>query len=92
MKRPVETKVIAATAGSAVSGSTVGTFVVWLMGVTFWHASTDADKATAAIAAVPIPVVALVLLIVGSVGAGVAGYLAPHTPVIAIPVQPDVKP
>jgi hypothetical protein len=71
VRAPIETKVVAATAGAAV-----GEFVLWLLGVTVWHVSSAADHASQAVGAVPTPVSALILM-----GAtALAGYFAPHTP------------
>jgi hypothetical protein len=78
MKSPIETKVFAATGGAGVGGA-FGTFLLWLLGVTFWHSSAAADQATKAVAAVPEPVGGLLVIVVAGVGAYVSGYLAPHT-------------
>jgi hypothetical protein len=74
----VETKVIAASAGGG-GGAAVSAFVLWLLGVTVWGQSADAGKASAALAAVPSPVSAIVAVVLSLAGAGLAGYLAPHT-------------
>jgi hypothetical protein len=74
----IETKVVAATAGSG-AGGVLATFTTWLLGVYVWGASPAADQAEAAVAAVPTPVAALVVVIVTAVGALIAGYAAPHT-------------
>jgi hypothetical protein len=78
MVQTIETKVIAAAAGGGL-GASVGAFVLWLLGVTAWHASNAAGSAGDAVAAVPTPVSGLVLAVLGLVGAALAGYLAPHT-------------
>jgi hypothetical protein len=79
MRNPVETKVVAATAGSGV-GAVVGTFAIWLLGVTVWNQSNASDNASAAIAAVPAPVQGIVLLGISTILAFLSGLLAPHTP------------
>ena len=79
MKAPIETKVIAAASGAGL-GSAFGTFLLWLLGVLFWGTSAAADKATDAVAAVPEPVGALIVILVALTGSAIAGYRAPHTP------------
>jgi hypothetical protein len=79
VKAPVETKVVAATAGGA-SGGVVGLFVLWLLGVFIWHAPADALHSTQAVAAVPEPVGGFALFLLAGVCALWAGYRAPHTP------------
>jgi hypothetical protein len=79
MKAPIETKVIAAAGGAGLGGA-VGTFALWLLGVLFWGSPASADKATVAVASVPEPVGALIVIVVSLVGAAFAGYRAPHTP------------
>lgn len=78
MKAPIETKVIAAASGAGLGGA-AGTCLLWLLGVFFWNASAAADHATEAVAAVPQPVAALIVILVGSLGAAIGGYEAPHT-------------
>ena len=75
----VETKVVAATAGSG-AGAVLASFGLWMLGVTVWHVDSGADHAGEAVAAVPSPVAGLILLVVSGLGAAVAGWLAPHTP------------
>ena len=86
---PIEAKVIAAIAGGGLGGA-IGQFLLWLLGVLVWHASSSADKATAATAAVPGPVSMLLVALIAAVGAGLAGYMAPHTPRPA--TSPQVTP
>lgn len=74
----IETKVIAAAAGSG-GGAAVGSFVLWLLGVAAWGAPSAADHAGQAMAAVPSPVSALVLVILAAAGGLTSGYAAPHT-------------
>lgn len=78
MTNKVETKVVAA-AGGAGGGSVVGTFVLWLLGAWAWKAGFGADQVETALAAVPAPVSSAVLVLIGTVGALIAGYAAPHT-------------
>jgi len=94
MTTVIETKVIAAAAGSG-GGATLSAFLVWFLGVTVWGASADADKAQVALAAVPTPVSAIVAIVVTVVVTAAAGWLAPHTSRAAAPVAPllhDVPP
>lgn len=74
----IETKVIAAAAGSGV-GAATGGFLLWLAGVLIWHQSDAASAAAATVAAVPTPVSGLVLILLGVAGAALSGYAAPHT-------------
>ena len=96
-KAPVETKVVA-NAAKAGAGAVISQFVVWLLGCWAWGASWSADKAVAAVSAVPAPVADLVLLTVTVVGAWFAAYRAPHThrpdlsPVNPAPEKPPTKP
>lgn len=78
-RAPVETKVYAATAGF-VGSSVVATLLTWLMGAWLWDAGFGADQVDVALAAVPSPVSAALLLVLGTVGTFAAGYAAPHTP------------
>lgn len=93
MSSPTETKVVAGAAGSG-AGAALGTFTLWLLGVTVWHVPNTADKAGDAIGAVPTPVAALLLLVVSAFGSYLAGYLAPHsfrpapTPAAVVDVPP----
>ncbi len=86
----IETKVIAAAAGSGL-GASVGAFATWVLGVTVWHASSNAEAVPKAIGAVPSPVADLLVICIGIVGAGVAGYRAPHTsrPDLTAPAAPE---
>lgn len=77
-RAPVEVKVVAGAAGAG-AGAVISQFVVWLLGCWAWGASWSADKAVAAVSAVPAPVADLVLLTVTVIGAYIAGYKAPHT-------------
>lgn len=76
---PVEGKVSASTIGSG-AGATASALILWILGVTFWHASTDATQAAAAVAAVPVPVSAAVIGVLTPGLAFLGGYLARHTP------------
>lgn len=76
--RVIETKVIAAAAGSG-AGAAVGSFLLWLLGVVVWHMPDTAAHATDAVAAVPGPVSAVVLAGLAIAGSAVGGYAAPHT-------------
>lgn len=76
--QPFETKVTAAIAG-AISGGVLSKFVLWTVAVLFFGASTSANAASAAVAAVPEPISTLILVVIAATGAGVGGYKAPHT-------------
>ena len=69
---------IAATAGSGL-GAAVSAFLLWLLGVTAFGASSNADQVAKAVAAVPEPVGALLAILIAIGGAFVGGYAAPHT-------------
>lgn len=77
-KAPIEVKVIASTAGFFGS-SALATFIIWLLGAGLWDAGWGAEQAGDAIGAVPAPVSALILLVLGAAGTFAAGYAAPHT-------------
>ena len=79
MKGPVEAKVYAALAGGGIGGA-LGSFLLWLLGVSVWHVSSSAPQSAAANAAVPPPVADLLLILLPGGLAWLAGYLAPHTP------------
>jgi hypothetical protein len=74
----IETKVIAATAGSGF-GAALSAFLLWIVGVFAFGASSSADQVPKALAAVPEPVGALLAILVAILGAFVGGYAAPHT-------------
>lgn len=79
MLKVFETKVIAAVGGALGSG-VLSSFALWLLGVFVFGASSKATEAAAATASVPEPVQGVVIALLGAAGAGIAGYLAPHTP------------
>lgn len=85
-KDPVETKVWAGVSGTA-AGATISAFLIWLLGVTVWDAPSDADSAQSAVGAVPVPVSALVALVVLLLFNFLSMYIAPHT--YREPVDPD---
>jgi len=74
----VEAKVIAATAGSGL-GAALSAFLLWIVGVFAFGASSAADQVPKALAAVPEPVGALLAILVAILGAFIGGYSAPHT-------------
>ena len=78
MSNTIESKVYAATLGSG-AGTILSGFLLWILGVTFWGASSDAAQSVTAASAVPAPVAALVTLLLTIGGAFAAGYAAPHT-------------
>ena len=74
----IETKVIAAAAGSGL-GAALSAFLLWVLGVTAFGAPGNADQVAKALAAVPEPVGALLAILVAIGGAFIGGYVAPHT-------------
>jgi len=60
----IETKVIAATAGSGF-GAALSAFFLWIVGVFAFGASSSADQVPKALAAVPEPVGALLAILGG---------------------------
>lgn len=78
-KPPVEGKVWAATAGGT-TGLIISTFLLWVLGVTFWGISTDALSATEAVAAVPAPVIGLLGLLITGACTFAGGWFAKHSP------------
>lgn len=78
VRGPIETKVYAATAGF-IGSSALATFTTWLLGAYIWDAGDAATQVDDALAAVPSPVAAAVLLVLGTAGTFLAGYAAPHT-------------
>lgn len=71
---PLSPRVPGAVAGGGV-GTAVGYVVAWALGAFVFGVGDAGDKATAAIAAVPWPVLAVVLIIVPGVCAWIGGYL-----------------
>lgn len=69
----VSPKVVAAGAGAG-AGSILSSFVVWLVGVLVFGGSPAASAVEATTAAVPLPVVALVGLVLTLAGALIPGY------------------
>jgi hypothetical protein len=84
----IETKVIAAAAGSGL-GAALSAFLLWVLGITAFGASSAADQVPKALAAVPEPVGALLAILVAIGAAGIGGYVAPHThrPDLATPLE-----
>jgi len=74
----IESKVIAAAAGSGAGVAAI-TFIDWLLGVVVFGASSSASKAADALAAVPAPVSVIIGILVTVTGTFFAGYSAPHT-------------
>ena len=83
--KTIESKVIAAAAGSGL-GAALSAFLLWVVGVTAFGASSTADQVPKALAAVPEPVGALLAILVAILGAFIGGYAAPHTS------RPDLAP
>lgn len=72
-ENPVSPKAIASTAAAGV-GTAVSTLTIWVLGVTAWGASSSAAEAQQAIAAVPGPVSAVIVLVIPAALAALAGY------------------
>lgn len=92
MAKIIETKVVVGAAAGGIGGA-LGSFLLWLLGVTIWHAPAAAGSADAATAAVPAPVAGLLLTVLPAVLALIGGWLAPHThrPDLETPV-PELAP
>ena len=78
MLHNIEAKVYAAAVGTG-AGAIIAAFLTWGIGVLAFGASANAENATAAVAAVPGPVVALIGLVVTVGSSFYAGYAADHT-------------
>lgn len=70
---PVSPKIVAAAAGAG-AGAVVSQLAVWLIGAALFGGGWSADQVDNAIAAVPTPVYAFVVLVVTVIGAAVPGY------------------
>lgn len=75
-RAPVAPKVISGGVGAAAGGS-LGTAVIWVLGVV-WGAPADAAHVAQAMSAAPWPVTALVPGALAGIGALWLGYIAPH--------------
>ena len=84
MSAPTESKVWGSTVGGG-SGAVLTSFVLWVLGVTIWNVSINADDAARAMAAVPLPVAGLIGLVITVGGIFLGGWLAKHTP------RPDLE-
>lgn len=90
MKKPVETKTIAATGGAVGGAGVLGTLLLWTYGAWLGGAGWDASNVEKALASVPGPVSAAILSVAGGLVAFVSGYLAPHTfRADLVPDEPD---
>jgi hypothetical protein len=87
----IEAKTVAGLAGGG-AGSVVANFLLWTLGVMFWHAPSTAAQAETAIASVPAPVAALIGVVITAGSAGLAAYLAPHTMRPDLALNDPVKP
>ena len=83
--RNIEAKVIAAAAGSGL-GAALSAFLLWVVGVLGFGASSASDQVPKALAAVPEPVGALLAILVAIGATFLAGFAAPHTS------RPDLAP
>ena len=72
-ENPVSPKAIASTTGAGL-GAAVGTLVTWILGVTAWNEPSAASNASDAIAAVPSPVSAVIVLVIPAALAAVLGW------------------
>jgi hypothetical protein len=91
--RKPEAKVVAGTGGGILGGA-LTTFVLWCLGAAVWDAPSDAAHSAAALAAVPLPVSALIVAVVPAVFAFAGAYWAPHThrPDLADETLPVIQP
>lgn len=72
-ENPISPKAVAATGGAGL-GAAVATLVTWMLGVTVWNAPSAAGSANDAIAAVPTPISAVIVLIVPAALAAIFGW------------------
>jgi hypothetical protein len=72
-ENPISPKAIASTTGSGL-GAVVGGLVTWILGVVVWGESAAAANVTDAIAAVPGPVSAAIVLVIPVGLAGIFGW------------------
>jgi hypothetical protein len=72
-ENPISPKAVASTGGAGL-GAVIATFITWILGVTVWNASSTAADANDAIAAVPTPVSAVIILIVPAALAAILGW------------------
>lgn len=73
VQNPLSPKVIAAAAGAG-AGATLGTLLLWIIGAAAFGGGWSADQAMTAVASVPGPLAAGVLLAVTIAGAALPGY------------------
>ena len=71
---PISPKVVAALAGAGF-GTALGNGIVWLLGAWLWNGGWSNDQVDSAMAAVPGPVAALVVVVVAAVCAAIPGYV-----------------
>lgn len=92
MSKIIESKVAFGAAAGGIGGA-VASFLLWLLGITLWHAPAAAGSADVATAAVPAPVAGLLLTLLPGVFALIGGYLAPHTrrPDLTTTTAPEVS-
>jgi hypothetical protein len=72
-ENPISPKAVASTGGAGL-GAAIGTLITWILGVTFWDASSAAQHANDAINAVPTPVSAVIVLVVPAAVAAISGW------------------
>jgi hypothetical protein len=72
-ENPTSPKVIASAAGAG-AGATVSSLLLWLLGITVWHQPATAGAVDQAMAAVPSPVSAIVVLAVTVASSAVFGW------------------
>jgi hypothetical protein len=70
---PVSPKIIAAASGAG-AGAILSSAAVWFLGAWLWRVGFSAENVDAAVAAVPLPLTAIVGLVFTVVGAAVPGY------------------
>lgn len=70
---PISPKVYAAVLGAS-GGTVVSGLILWIIGVTAYQVSPDANSVGTAVAAVPTPISAAIGLLLVILGAAIPGY------------------
>lgn len=84
----IASKVVAAGIGSGL-GAAVAAFLTWLLGATAWGSDASAEGVQDAVAAVPAPVSALLLVVITMASTVAAGYARRET---VLPTLPGYAP
>jgi hypothetical protein len=72
-ENPISPKAIASTTGAGL-GAAIATLITWILGVLVWNESSGASNVSDALAAVPSPVSAVVLLVIPAALAAISGW------------------